>query len=60
MSATTPRRAASATATRVRVHNDLDGFEIMVKVSPRVRPGQFIIYHAWENYQFRGRRASRT
>ncbi len=38
----------------VRVYNDLDAFEIMAKVAPSVRPGQFIVYHAWENYQFRG------
>ena len=37
-------------------HNDLDSFEIMVKVAPSVRPGQFTIYHAWENYQFRGQK----
>ncbi len=40
----------------VRVHNDLDAFEVMVKVAPSVRPGQFIIYHAWENYQFRNQK----
>jgi DMSO reductase family type II enzyme molybdopterin subunit len=37
---------------RVRVRNDLDAFEIMVKVAPAVRPGQLIVYHAWENFQF--------
>jgi steroid C-25 hydroxylase alpha subunit len=41
---------------RVRVHNDLDSFEIQVKVAPGVRSGQFIVYHAWENYQFRGQK----
>lgn len=39
---------------RVRVFNDLDAFEVMAKVSPAVRPGQVIVYHAWENFQFRG------
>jgi DMSO reductase family type II enzyme molybdopterin subunit len=38
---------------RVRVFNDLDSFEIMAKVSPAVRPGQLIVYHAWENFQFK-------
>jgi len=38
---------------RVRVFNDLDEFEIMAKVSPSVRPGQVIVYHAWENFQFK-------
>jgi DMSO reductase family type II enzyme molybdopterin subunit len=37
---------------RVRVANDLDSFEIMAKVSPAVRPGQLIVHHAWENFQF--------
>ncbi len=36
----------------VEVRNDIDSFRIHVKVSPTVRPGQVIIYHAWENYQF--------
>jgi len=37
----------------VRVFNDLDEFEIMAKVSPSARMGQVIIYHAWENFQFK-------
>jgi anaerobic selenocysteine-containing dehydrogenase len=37
----------------VRIYNDLDEFEIMAKVSPSVRQGQLIIYHAWENFQFK-------
>jgi DMSO reductase family type II enzyme molybdopterin subunit len=39
-------------ADRVRVFNDLDSFEVMVKVAAAVRPGQLILYHAWENFQF--------
>jgi DMSO reductase family type II enzyme molybdopterin subunit len=39
---------------RVRVFNDLDSFVVMVKTSPTVRPGELILYHAWENYQFPG------
>jgi anaerobic selenocysteine-containing dehydrogenase len=39
---------------RVRVFNDLDSFEIMAKVSPALRPGQLLVYHAWDNFQFRG------
>jgi anaerobic selenocysteine-containing dehydrogenase len=38
----------------VRVYNDLDAFEIMAKVAPIARPGQVIVYHAWDNFQFRG------
>ena len=36
----------------VEVRNDIDRFRIHAKISPAVRPGQLIIYHAWENYQF--------
>ncbi len=36
----------------VEVRNDIDSFQIHVKISPAVRPGQVIVYHAWENYQF--------
>ena len=36
----------------VEVRNDIDSFRIHAKLSPSVRPGQVIIYHAWENYQF--------
>jgi len=38
----------------VKVHNDIDSFRIQAKISPAVRPGQLILYHAWENYQFEG------
>jgi anaerobic selenocysteine-containing dehydrogenase len=38
---------------RVRVFNDLDSFVVMVKLSPALRPGQLILYHAWENFQFK-------
>ena len=42
--ATATTCASSTTSTRS---------EIMAKVSPAVRPGQLILYHAWENFQFR-------
>jgi anaerobic selenocysteine-containing dehydrogenase len=38
---------------QVRVWNDLDEFQVMAKVSPAVRRGQLIVYHAWENFQFK-------
>jgi len=38
----------------VRVHNDIGSFRIRAKVAASVRPGQVIVYHAWENYQFDG------
>jgi len=40
-------------ADRAKVFNDLDSFEILVKVAPAVRPGEVIVYHAWENFQFK-------
>ena len=38
----------------VEVRNDIDRFRVHAKLSPSLRPGQLIIYHAWENYQFPG------
>ncbi|MBI2060954.1 MAG: molybdopterin-dependent oxidoreductase [Nitrospirae bacterium] len=37
----------------IEVRNDLNRFRIHAKVSPSLRPGQIIIYHAWENFQFK-------
>ena len=37
---------------RVRIFNDQGAFRCMVKVGASVRPGQVLIYHAWENFQF--------
>jgi DMSO reductase family type II enzyme molybdopterin subunit len=42
-----------ADGEEVEVKNDLNSFRIQAKVSPAVRPGQVIIYHAWENFQFK-------
>ncbi len=38
----------------VRVRNDLGAFVLHAKVAPYVRPGEVIVYHAWEPYQFAG------
>ncbi len=38
----------------VEAFNDVASFRARAVVSPGVRPGQAIIYHAWENYQFAG------
>jgi DMSO reductase family type II enzyme molybdopterin subunit len=38
---------------RVRVFNDLGEFQVMAKLSPAMRPGMLVVYHAWEDYQFR-------
>jgi nitrate reductase alpha subunit len=42
-----------ADGAAVRVFNDLAEFEVMAKISPAIRPGQLILYHAWENFQFK-------
>ena len=38
----------------VRAFNDVGSFHVRVKVSPNLRPGQTLMYHAWEQYQFEG------
>jgi DMSO reductase family type II enzyme molybdopterin subunit len=43
-----------ADGERIRVFNDVGEFEAVAKVAPLVQPGQLIIYHAWEPYQFKG------
>jgi DMSO reductase family type II enzyme molybdopterin subunit len=35
-------------------HNDVGGFKVRVKLAPSVQPGQVVMYHAWEPYQFPG------
>jgi len=42
---------------RVRVFNDLGDFEVQAAVSPALRPGQVVIYHAWEQFQFKSGKA---
>jgi nitrate reductase alpha subunit len=37
----------------VRVFNDVGFFYIHVKPSPSLQPGQVVVYHAWENHQFK-------
>ncbi len=36
----------------VEVFNDFNSFQVHAITSPGTRPGQVIIYHAWEPYQF--------
>ncbi len=43
---------------RVRVFNDVGAFIVRVKTAPSVQPGQVIVYHAWEPYQFEGWRSA--
>ena len=51
-----PKDAAArgvADGEEVRVFNDFDSFHIRTMLSPAARPGQVIVYHAWEPYQHR-------
>ncbi|KYC28953.1 hypothetical protein ACY05_03655 [Sterolibacterium denitrificans] len=45
---------------RVRVYNDIGAFETLAKVVPSLRPGQVIIYHAWEPYQYKNHKSYGT
>ena len=38
---------------KVRVFNDNGEFEAAAKLTGSVQPGQLVIYHAWEPYQFK-------
>ncbi len=42
---------------RVRVWNDFGSFRVAAKVSPAVPPGQALLEHAWEPFQFPGWRS---
>jgi DMSO reductase family type II enzyme molybdopterin subunit len=45
---------------RVRVYNDINEYETLAKIVPSLRPGQVIVYHAWEPYQFKNRKSYGT
>jgi nitrate reductase alpha subunit len=34
------------------VQNDVGDFKVRVKLAASVQPGQVVMYHAWEPYQF--------
>jgi len=38
----------------VRVFNDMGSFNVRVKTSPGVMPGQVVVYNGWDPYQFNG------
>jgi nitrate reductase alpha subunit len=54
VSAADAARRGIADGDRVRVRNDNGAFEALAKVASSVQPGQAVIYHAWEPYQFKG------
>jgi hypothetical protein len=47
-------------ATWCKVFNDHGAFECMVKVAAMCAPGEVIVYHAWEPYQFKQWKGSRS
>jgi DMSO reductase family type II enzyme molybdopterin subunit len=57
MSASDARERGIRDGEIARVFNDVGAFEVRVKVSPTIRPGQVVVYHAWEPYQFRKNRS---
>jgi len=52
------RARSIADGARVRVRNDHGAFEIQAKPTPALPPGMALVYHAWEPYQFPGRRGN--
>ncbi|MFQ5352226.1 MAG: molybdopterin dinucleotide binding domain-containing protein, partial [Candidatus Binatia bacterium] len=44
----------------IRLWNDVGEFVVRAKVSSAVRPGTVILYHAWEDYQFRSAKGYRN
>jgi DMSO reductase family type II enzyme molybdopterin subunit len=54
------RRRGIEDGDHVRVYNDVGSFELQARVLPAMRPGQLLIYHAWEPYQFEGRRSHQS
>jgi len=48
------RERGIADGDRIEVFNDVGRFVTRAKLSPAAQPGQIIMYHAWEDYQFEG------
>jgi len=44
----------------VRMFNDVSSCVLQAKVSAAVRPGQVIVYHAWEPFQFEAHRSQQA
>jgi nitrate reductase alpha subunit len=53
MSAVDAGARGIADGDSVRVYNDNGAFEAIAKVAGAIQPGQVIMYHAWEPYQFK-------
>ena len=46
------RERGIADDEEVRVHNDFNSFRVRVRETPGCRPGQVVVYHAWEPFQY--------
>jgi len=44
----------------VRVWNDVGSCQLQVRISPAVRPGQVIVYHGWEPFEFKDQKSHRV
>lgn len=44
----------------IKIFNDIDYYFSRIKISATVQPGQLIMYHGWESYQFRGGKTYRN
>ena len=53
MSSVDAEHRGVADGDRIRVYNDNGEFEAVAKVAGIVQPGQLVMYHAWEPYQFK-------
>ncbi len=47
-----PSKRGIRDGDRVRVYNDLGACELQAMLSPTLKPGQVVVYHAWEPFQF--------
>ena len=54
------RRVALRTETGCACTTTSAPFELQAKIGTSLRPGQVVVYHAWEPYQFKGRRSPST
>ncbi|MBK7728229.1 MAG: hypothetical protein IPJ33_06955 [Gammaproteobacteria bacterium] len=44
----------------IRIYNDVDDFQVQAKLASSVRPGQVIVYHAWEPFQFKDHKSPKV
>jgi nitrate reductase alpha subunit len=44
----------------VRMYNDMGESILMAKITASVRPGQVIVYHSWEPYQFKNHKSQQA